>query len=79
MVFGGLNLAAVALFVVCFTLLPILSLRPRKFAILYVRIHFFPCTFATTLSIFATIVKLREITIDRSRSRVSAMEKPTQA
>lgn len=36
LVFGGLNLAAVALFVVCFTLLPILSLRPRKFAILYV-------------------------------------------
>ena len=36
LVFGGLNLAAIALFVVCFTLLPILSLRPRKFAILYV-------------------------------------------
>lgn len=38
LVFGGLNLAALALFVVCFTLLPILSLRPRKFAILYVSI-----------------------------------------
>ncbi|GAB7361169.1 hypothetical protein MBLNU230_g1202t1 [Neophaeotheca triangularis] len=35
LVFGGLNLAAVALFVICFTLLPILSLRPRKFAILW--------------------------------------------
>ncbi|KAF2720667.1 SFT2-domain-containing protein [Polychaeton citri CBS 116435] len=35
LVFGGLNLAAVALFVVCFTLLPVLSLRPRKFAILW--------------------------------------------
>ncbi|KAK3634495.1 Protein transport protein sft2 [Elasticomyces elasticus] len=35
LVFGGLNLAAIALFVVCFTLLPILSLRPRKFAILW--------------------------------------------
>ncbi|KAM3418512.1 Protein transport protein SFT2 [Cercospora zeina] len=34
LLFGGLNLAAIALFVVCFTLLPILSLRPRKFAIL---------------------------------------------
>lgn len=34
LVFGGLNLAAIALFVVCFTLLPILTLRPRKFAIL---------------------------------------------
>lgn len=34
--FGGLNLAALALFVVCFTLFPILSLKPRKFAILYV-------------------------------------------
>lgn len=36
LIFGALNLAALALFVVCFTLLPILSLRPRKFAILYV-------------------------------------------
>lgn len=36
LLFGGLNLAAIALFVVCFTLMPILSLRPRKFAILYV-------------------------------------------
>ncbi|GAB7355737.1 hypothetical protein MBLNU459_g6429t1 [Dothideomycetes sp. NU459] len=35
LVFGGLNLAALALFVVCFTLMPILSLKPRKFAILY--------------------------------------------
>lgn len=34
LIFGGLNLAAVACFVICFTLLPILSLRPRKFAIL---------------------------------------------
>lgn len=36
LIFGGLQLAAIALFVVCFTLLPVLSLRPRKFAILYV-------------------------------------------
>ncbi|KXL42845.1 hypothetical protein M433DRAFT_71035 [Acidomyces richmondensis BFW] len=35
LIFGGLNLAAIALFVVCFTLLPILSIRPRKFAILW--------------------------------------------
>ncbi|KAK8196524.1 Protein transport protein sft2 [Zalaria obscura] len=35
LIFGALNLAALALFVVCFTLLPILSLRPRKFAILW--------------------------------------------
>ncbi|RMY31021.1 hypothetical protein D0864_16906, partial [Hortaea werneckii] len=35
LIFGGLNLAAVACFVICFTLLPILSLRPRKFAILW--------------------------------------------
>ncbi|KAF2171384.1 hypothetical protein M409DRAFT_63687 [Zasmidium cellare ATCC 36951] len=35
LIFGGLNIAAIALFVVCFTLLPILSLRPRKFAILW--------------------------------------------
>ncbi|KAF2214965.1 hypothetical protein CERZMDRAFT_36287 [Cercospora zeae-maydis SCOH1-5] len=43
LLFGGLNLAAIALFVVCFTLLPILSLRPRKFAILYVP-RFLCCT-----------------------------------
>ncbi|KAK3675861.1 Protein transport protein sft2 [Vermiconidia calcicola] len=35
LIFGGLNLAAVALFVVCFTLFPILSLKPTKFAILW--------------------------------------------
>lgn len=35
LIFGGLNLAALALFVVCFTLFPILSLKPRKFAILW--------------------------------------------
>ncbi|KAM0702565.1 hypothetical protein Q7P35_009995 [Cladosporium inversicolor] len=35
LLFGGLNLAALALFVVCFTLFPILSLKPRKFAILW--------------------------------------------
>ncbi|KAH0283930.1 SFT2-domain-containing protein [Aureobasidium namibiae CBS 147.97] len=35
LVFGALNLAAIALFVVCFTLMPVLSLRPRKFAILW--------------------------------------------
>ncbi|KAG9660760.1 SFT2-domain-containing protein, partial [Aureobasidium melanogenum] len=34
LVFGALNLAAIALFVVCFTLMPVLTLRPRKFAIL---------------------------------------------
>lgn len=38
LVFGALNLAALALFVICFTLFPVLSIRPRKFAILYVRI-----------------------------------------
>ncbi|KAG9679955.1 SFT2-domain-containing protein, partial [Aureobasidium melanogenum] len=36
LVFGALNLAAIALFVVCFTLMPVLTLRPRKFAILIV-------------------------------------------
>ncbi|KAK5168250.1 protein transport protein sft2 [Saxophila tyrrhenica] len=35
LIFGGLNLAAVALFVICFTLFPVLSLRPTKFAILW--------------------------------------------
>ena len=36
LVFGALNLAALALFVICFTLFPILSIKPKKFAILYV-------------------------------------------
>ncbi|KAK7422192.1 Protein transport protein sft2 [Neonectria punicea] len=34
MVFGACNLAALACFVICFTLFPVLSLRPRKFVIL---------------------------------------------
>lgn len=42
LLFGGLNLAAIALFVVCFTLLPLLATRPRKFAILYVLSLFEP-------------------------------------
>ncbi|KXS98044.1 hypothetical protein AC578_8785 [Pseudocercospora eumusae] len=55
LLFGGLNLAAIALFVVCFTLLPILSLRPRKFAILYVSLpvlsrQFQICTLVQPLS-----------------------------
>jgi len=35
MVFAACNLAAVACFVICFTLFPVLSLRPRKFVILW--------------------------------------------
>lgn len=35
MVFGGLQLGALACFVICFTLFPILTLKPRKFAILW--------------------------------------------
>lgn len=36
MVFGGLNIGAVVCFVLCFTLLPFLAIKPSKFAILYV-------------------------------------------
>ncbi|MCJ1226969.1 protein transport protein sft2 [Toensbergia leucococca] len=36
LVFGGCNVAALACFVICFALFPVLSLKPRKFAILYV-------------------------------------------
>lgn len=36
LIFGGLNLAALACFVVCFALFPILWLKPSKFATLYV-------------------------------------------
>lgn len=35
MIFAGCNLAALACFVICFALFPVLSLRPRKFAILW--------------------------------------------
>jgi len=35
LIFAGLNLGALALFVICFTLFPIVALRPRKFAILW--------------------------------------------
>lgn len=34
LIFGGCNLAALACFVICFALFPVLSLKPRKFAIL---------------------------------------------
>ncbi|OCT51856.1 hypothetical protein CLCR_11386 [Cladophialophora carrionii] len=34
MIFGGCNLAALACFVICFALFPVLSLKPRKFVIL---------------------------------------------
>lgn len=34
--FGGLNAAAIVLFIVCFTLFPVLALKPTKFAIMYV-------------------------------------------
>lgn len=36
LVFGAFNIAALACFVICFALFPVLSLKPRKFAILYV-------------------------------------------
>lgn len=35
LIFGACNLAAVACFVICFTLFPVLSLKPRKFVILW--------------------------------------------
>jgi len=35
LVFAGCNLGALACFVICFALFPVLSLRPRKFAILW--------------------------------------------
>jgi uncharacterized MnhB-related membrane protein len=35
LIFGACNLAALACFVFCFTLLPVLSFRPRKFVILW--------------------------------------------
>ncbi|KAG6236349.1 hypothetical protein E4U25_003835, partial [Claviceps purpurea] len=33
LIFGACNLAALACFVICFTLFPVLSIRPRKFVI----------------------------------------------
>lgn len=34
MIFAVCNLAAVACFVICFALLPVLSMKPRKFVVL---------------------------------------------
>ena len=34
LIFGACNLAALACFVICFALFPVLTLKPRKFAIL---------------------------------------------
>ena len=36
LIFGAFNLAAAVCFVICFTLFPVLAIKPRKFAILYV-------------------------------------------
>jgi hypothetical protein len=36
LIFGGCNLGALACFVLCFALLPVMVAKPRKFAILYV-------------------------------------------
>lgn len=36
LVFAACNLGALACFVICFFLFPVLSVKPRKFAILYV-------------------------------------------
>ncbi|KAF5682365.1 transport SFT2 [Fusarium denticulatum] len=46
LIFGACNLAAVACFVICFTLFPVLSLRPRKFVIF------------TILTLFSALVQL---------------------
>jgi len=35
LIFGGCNLAALACFVICFALFPVLTLKPRKFVILW--------------------------------------------
>lgn len=35
LIFGAFNLAAAACFVICFTLFPVLAIKPRKFAILW--------------------------------------------
>lgn len=34
LIFGACNLGALACFVICFALFPVLSLKPRKFVIL---------------------------------------------
>lgn len=42
LIFAGCNLGAAACFIICFFLFPIVAVRPRKFAILYVHFLFFP-------------------------------------
>jgi hypothetical protein len=46
MVFGACNLAALACFVICFFLFPVLSLRPTKFVTLYVARKHGVCPFS---------------------------------
>ena len=48
LVFAACNLGALACFVICFFLFPVLSLKPRKFAILYVHLSY-PTPFAIIL------------------------------
>lgn len=51
--FTACNLGAAACFVLCFFMFPVLSLRPRKFAVLYV-LHFL-FVFCFLLSFFSAL------------------------
>ncbi|KAH7369090.1 Got1/Sft2-like family-domain-containing protein [Plectosphaerella cucumerina] len=56
MVFGALNLAALACFVICFALFPVLSLRPTKFVILWtLGSIFFLASFAVVMGPMAYV------------------------
>lgn len=61
LMFGGLNAAAVVLFIVCFTLFPVLALKPTKFAIMYV-LRATPCV--TPLRVPCRAVKPANICTD---------------
>jgi hypothetical protein len=54
LIFGGLNLAALVLFMICFALLPVIAFSSRKFAILYVCLLCFSPAQAYPLPIGAT-------------------------
>ena len=68
LIFGAFNLAAAACFVICFTLFPVLALKPRKFAILYVH----PAEPACSLSLACCTFR-----VTRNYARHSASKHPT--
>lgn len=59
LVFGACNLGALACFVICFALFPVLSIKPRKFVILWtLGSTLFLCSFAAVMGPWAYVQHL---------------------